>query len=148
MRWLAAILLGSACVVPTDLGSTCTLMRPGDGGLVPISEGEVQARLRVHPFDVITFGAVECEDLVCVREADFPAGVAPEAPAKGHCSRACSSDAMCESPASAMTCRALLLDEATLHALCTEDAGVSCARVGGAREPFFCGAAPVTAAAR
>lgn len=147
MRWLAVALLGCACVVPSDLGSTCTLMRPVDGGLEPISEGELQARLRGHPVDVLTFGAVECEELVCVREADFPAGAELTAPARGHCSRPCSSDAMCASSSTAMICRALLLDEATLHTVCTEDAGVFCAPVGGAREPLFCGAAPLNATA-
>lgn len=152
MRALVVLVLGlaSSCRVPSDLGAPCTLMRPSDAGLVAVTEGEIQRRLATHAFDVLTFGAVECEELVCVREAESPAGASPDSPARGHCSRECRPGVACRTgneaidavPERALGCRALLLDEATLNALSRVDAGIVPIAAAGAREPYFCAAGP------
>lgn len=143
-----ALLLALACKPATDLNKPCNLVKKGDGGIAFITEGDVQNRLKNHPLDFITFGSVDCEDLTCVRDPSFPAGADLTAPAKGYCSTVCIEGSTCRSfddsydkdPATALTCRALLLDAATLGAICNkEDGGASdCAAVGNASQPFFC----------
>jgi hypothetical protein len=97
--------------------------------------------------DYISFGATECEDLVCVRDANVPLSGVPNAAAMGYCSRACvpNSSAGCPAadpnddrdPSKRLTCRALLLDELTLAAICTNDPA-TCQRIGDTRSPYFC----------
>ncbi len=135
-----------ACRVATDLGRDCNLVKKNpDGGStsVPILESELPGGAK----DFISFGATECEDLVCVRDANFPTTGVPGASATGYCSRACVPNASNGCPAAnsaddkdpnkKLTCRALLLDEQTLGAICTNDPA-TCQRIGDTRSPYFC----------
>ena len=71
---VGAALLSGGCKVTSDIGKPCVLVRKAtqaekdaDGcRYQEILEGELQAGQ-----DFISFGSVECEDLVCVRDADF-----------------------------------------------------------------------------
>jgi hypothetical protein len=136
----------ASCSVHTDLGTPCVLVKrdPTDtdesDGIrsIPIKESEVQLGK-----DFISFGAVECENYVCVRDANTPKGSTPNADAMGICSRACAfgSSTACPSvdPTNLpLTCRALLLDEATVGTICANDP-TRCERFfGNSRSPYFC----------
>ena len=148
---VATLLLGvplffNACRVATDLGLPCQLVKKNpDGGTtsVPILESDLPGGNK----DFISFGATECEDLVCVRDANVPRTGVPGAAALGYCSRACVPNASGGCPAAnksddsnpdkRLTCRALLLDEATLGAICTNDPS-TCQKIGDTRSPYFC----------
>ncbi len=143
---LAALALAAACHVTTDLGRSCQLVKKnpdGGAGSVPIVEGDLPSANK----DFISFGATECEDLVCVRDAYLPRSGVATAPASGYCSRACvlNSTTACpaanseddKNPARKLSCRALLLDEQTLGAICSNDPG-TCQQIGDARSPYFC----------
>jgi hypothetical protein len=134
------------CRVATDLGRTCQLVKrnpDGGQGSVAILESELPAGTK----DFISFGATECEDLVCVRSADIAKTGVPGAAATGYCSRACVPNASTGCPAAnsdddkdptrRLICRALLLDDLTLAQICTNDPG-TCQQIGGARSPYFC----------
>jgi hypothetical protein len=147
-----AICVGTACTVTTDLGVPCTLVKkdPADTTgkqSLPMLESEVTAGK-----DFISFGAVECEDLVCVRDSSYapPAGTtpAPTDQAKGYCSRPClqTSTTGCpakdsaddSNPLKRLSCRPLILDEATLNFICQSDA-VTCKKYfGDTKSPYFC----------
>ena len=150
---IACVGLLTGCRVDTDLGVECNLVRkdpadtnPDDGyNFLPILEGEV-----TEGKDFISFGAVECEDYVCVRDKDFPKGSSPNVQAKGYCSRRCAptSPQPCPGaeanlpPGKSMTCRALILDEQTLGTICHDDP-TTCTRVfGDTRSPYLCALNP------
>ena len=135
-----------ACRVATDLGLPCQLVKKNpDGGTtsVPILESDLPGGNK----DFISFGATECEDLVCVRDANVPKTGVAGAAATGYCSRACVPNVSGACPAAnksddsnpdtRLTCRALLLDEATLGAICTNDPS-TCQKLGDTRSPYFC----------
>ncbi|NTX04196.1 adventurous gliding motility lipoprotein CglD [Myxococcus sp. CA051A] len=151
-----ALLLGG-CKVSSEIGKPCTLVRkalPEENSptkTMPVLESEVADRQ-----DFISFGSVECEDLICVRDQDYPrartedGAVNPTAPAMGYCSKPCidgaSSDA-CEVKDTSdvnpdlpgrMTCRSLLLDEDTLDALRSADEDFYRRTFGENNSPFFC----------
>lgn len=98
-----------------------------DGGRLYVTNGDLQARAMN---DFISFGSTDCEDLICVRDAEYspPDGGAlnPNETAKGYCSKSCilgdscpsSSAELDSNPRTRMTCRPLLLDVETLRALC------------------------------
>lgn len=143
---LAALALPSACRVNTDLGRSCQLVKKNpDGG--PTSVPIVEADLPGANKDFISFGATECEELVCVRDAYVPRTGVATALATGYCSRSCvaNSTIACPAanpaddtdPARKLSCRALLLDEQTLGAICTNDPG-TCQQIGDTRSPYFC----------
>ena len=92
------------CSVGSGLNKKCNLPRKVDGGVVFLTEGEVQEKT-ASAKDFIAFGSLDCEDLVCVRDSSFPKGSDLAAPALGYCSRPCvenstcpSDDTPCESP--------------------------------------------------
>lgn len=99
--WVAAsaaalLVMISACPVIDDLGADCTLVRadptdtdPSDGTRsIPIKESEISGTPNM---DIISFGATECENLVCVRAAGTAFSPNPAVTdATGFCSRACS----------------------------------------------------------
>lgn len=141
--------LFTGCEVKTDLGVPCLLVRkdpadtnPNDGyNYLPILESEV-----TEGKDFISFGSVECEDYVCVRDKDFPKGTNPNVAAQGYCSRRCAptSPQPCPgaqaniAPGRTMSCRALILDEQTLGTICRDDPE-TCTRVfGDTRSPYLC----------
>ena len=133
--FLLAVLLVS-CTSPTDLNSRCTLVKrnPDGGAPVPVREGEVR-ELQAQNKDFIALGSIDCEDLVCVRDAFFATDAAPETPASGYCSRQCVPGAQCPSADQGLTalhCRALLLSAETLGDL-AGDGGFP-----GVHDPYFC----------
>ncbi|MFP2910544.1 adventurous gliding motility lipoprotein CglC [Pyxidicoccus sp. 3LFB2] len=160
----AAMLLGG-CEVSSQIGKPCTLVRKSTPEELeqfktktrPILEKEIAPRQ-----DFISFGAVECEDLICVRDADFPRAtnedgtVNGNADAMGYCSKECvegsnscevkdTSDVQ-EGLPERMACRALLLDQDTLEALRSADEAFYRRTFGENNSPFFCSGTPVTAA--
>lgn len=153
----AAAVLLSACPSATDLGRECVLIKrdpadtnPDDGiNSIVIRESEVTTGK-----DFISFGATECDDLVCVRDARMPLSGDPTAAAKGVCSRPCipSNAASCdtgdrsidEDDAARFNCRPLLLDEETLAAIREADPAKYQRYFGTTQSPDFCVGPTVT----
>lgn len=149
---VALSLAGLACKPATDLNRPCALIRKDPANpkqSLPITLGELKANK-----DFISFGVVECEDLVCVRDADFKQGLndagvtSPSDPAFGYCSRPCQpsnasacpsyDSALDERAATKLSCRALLLDAETLAAICAADPKKCEDFLGGTKDPNFC----------
>jgi hypothetical protein len=130
------------------LGVPCNLVRrnPDGGASLLIREGEIPDGGRT--VDFISFGATECEDLVCVRDGNVPFTGQPQAPAVGYCSRACvpGSSIGCpakdsaddNNPAKKLTCRSLILDETTLALLRSTDPAKFHQYFGETTSPYFC----------
>ncbi len=144
---LAALTFGG-CAVSTDLGKECVLVRkdpndPSGKKSIAIKESEIKPNK-----DFISFGAVECEDLVCVRDLAYTRSAAPTDDALGYCSRPCSqaSTTGCpaadsaddKDPARKLSCRPLILDAETLNAICQADANTCTRYFGDTKSPFFC----------
>jgi hypothetical protein len=115
MRWLPLLLCACASA-PADLGEPCTLVREGpDGGAVPILQSDPVIADQAGA-DVLSFGVSGCQSHICVRDSHFvEQGAGPDA--HGYCS------ASCGPCGDGLTCRALLLDSATLMALKTQFEG-------------------------
>lgn len=152
---LATIAVGvvvGGCTAATDNNRPCTLVKKGPNGTaVAITEGELTAKAGFSK-DFITFGTVECEDLVCARDSNFkPTNTDPTLPAQGYCSRPCAQNSKCPSfdpkmdtvPSTALNCRPLLLDETTLKEVC-KDPG-ACQSVNNVQSPYFCARGSVAA---
>ncbi|MBX7099546.1 MAG: adventurous gliding motility lipoprotein CglC [Myxococcaceae bacterium] len=146
---LALLLVTTGCPAKTDLGRECTLVKKlPDGGVTPILEGDIKEGANK---DFISLGSVECEDFVCVRDADFPrpgldGGMFdPNAVAHGYCSRPCIKGNNCpaensadnDDPKKRLTCRSLLLDSDTLQAICAKTPE-KCTAFGNTTSPDFC----------
>jgi hypothetical protein len=152
---LTLCLATAGCKAQTDLNTECTLVKkdPSDTTgkrSLPITAGEIRG---AAGRDVISFGATDCEDLVCVREANAPLPTADAEPVKGRCSRPCAGpEASCPSqdealdldPATAMNCRSLLLDEQVLATLRQSDPAGFRQYFGDNASPYFCAREPVT----
>lgn len=146
MALLALLTMLEACRSPTDLGNPCIMVKKNpDGGTtaVAIKEGELPDGGK----DFISFGAAGCENLVCVRDSAFPRNPDPNADALGYCSSPCAANSgTCPSansaddnnPARRLNCRALLLDELTLAAICSSDPAKCFQYFGGTTSPYFC----------
>ncbi|HLL04702.1 MAG TPA: adventurous gliding motility lipoprotein CglC [Myxococcaceae bacterium] len=157
---LSAALLATGCTVTTDLGKPCVLKKTQEvrdtNGIVTGTEvvSILQSELGTGQ-DYIAFGITECDDLICVRDADEPFLEEPADPnqprrtAVGYCSRACieGSDASaCEVTDSSvpadlsgrMACRSLLLDTQTLERLRADDPAAYRRTFGETLSPFFC----------
>lgn len=151
----------SGCKAKTDLGTQCTLVRkdpsdtdPSDGTRsIPIKEKDLPPVSADSPRDYVSFGATECEDLVCVRNSGTPAGD-PEADATGFCSRSClqTNPASCETgdeqldtSANAYVCRSLILDETTLAAIKQNNPTMYEQYFGTTQSPYFCARKAATA---
>ena len=160
LRWLPSISILSlvllalgGCQDSTDLGKTpCNLVKKGaDGGPEDVLVGELSAGK-----DFLSFGAVACEDLVCVLDKQGVAAVLAQAtsnpavlsnPALGYCSRACAQgsastctpqfDDQQNDPALVMSCQQLVLDQDTIAEIC-KDLAKCQAYFGNNRSPFFC----------
>jgi hypothetical protein len=137
----AALTVFSACKPKTDLNNKCSLVKRNlDGGQpLPIAEADLKSK-KANNKDFLSFGTVECEDLLCVRDADFQSDAGPTEAAFGYCSKACQVGAVCPSfdetldkGSSALSCRALLLDAETLARL-KETGGLP----GNITDPYFC----------
>ncbi len=152
---MSATLLLGGCAVSSEIGKECLLVRKAnpdveeEKGLrfVVVKEKEVAPNQ-----DFISFGSIECEDLVCVRDADFPRDPDQEAVAKGYCSKACvegstscevkDTNGVVEGLKDRMTCRALLLDQETLEALRAADPTFYRQTFGDNNSPYFCAGTP------
>ncbi|HZI08822.1 MAG TPA: adventurous gliding motility lipoprotein CglC [Myxococcus sp.] len=158
---MSATLLLGGCAVSSEIGKPCTLVRKATADeeqqfgrkFMPILEHEVAPRQ-----DFISFGSIECEDLVCVRDEDFPralnddGSVNGNAEARGYCSKACVEDSSaCEVTDTSgvqedlpgrMACRALLLDQDTLEALRASDEDFYRRTFGENNSPYFCAGTP------
>lgn len=137
------------CTPASDIGNPCILVRkdptdtdPADGTRsIPIKEKEIQAGK-----DFVSFGATECEDLVCVRGAATEPNPNPEADATGVCSKPClqTSETSCATgnaeldKSSPFVCRSLLLDETTLAAIKQADPQKYAQYFGDTQSPYFC----------
>lgn len=160
---LAALALAvclAGCRVQTDLGVPCNLVKkdpadtdPSDGySAVDVTESEVEPDR-----DYISFGQPFCEDFICVRDASFvpSANAKPTDPAIGYCSKACEQqagdapsvneqcppadpDAVKANAALQLNCRPLLLDPATITAICRDNAQVCEQYFGENRFSTFC----------
>lgn len=138
----------TGCKVTGDIGAPCRLVKAvplpdGGTGTADMLESEIP-----QDRDVISFGSTACEDFVCIRHSGTAPSGEPNAVAWGKCSqRGCSptDPQACEgiSPQAdlsdgAFTCRALLLDEETLAAICTTDPAMCDQLFGGQTSPYFC----------
>jgi len=142
----ALLALAGACRSLTDLGTPCVLVKKNpDGGTVPVALKERD--LPDGGKDFISFGAAACENLVCVRDSSFPKNPDPNADAVGYCSSACAANSgSCpaansaddSNPSKRLTCLALLLDEQTLAAICSNDPAKCYQYFGGTTSPYFC----------
>ncbi|HZH03112.1 MAG TPA: adventurous gliding motility lipoprotein CglC [Myxococcaceae bacterium] len=153
---LPALMLGLAtpvligCTNAGDNGKPCQLVKrdpedtdPSDGiRRVRIREEEIEAGT-----DFISFAAVDCEDLVCVRESTAPLTGNPLAEVQGKCSRPCVEGTECPSAQDGVTlsCKALLLDEQTLADIEKADKVRFENAFGSTKSPFFCVADPAPA---
>ncbi len=144
------VLGGSGCTNTTELGNDCTMVRrdPTDtddsDGIrsVPMKESEIGAFK-----DFISFGATDCEDLICVRDRSDPKGADPTANAQGFCTRTCipgradtcltGNEDIDEGP-DPFECRQLLLDDDTLATLRTEQPDLYRRFFGTAETTYFC----------
>jgi hypothetical protein len=150
-----SLVAASGCKAQTDLNSECILVKkdpsdPTGKKSVAITAGELRANANR---DVISFGATQCEDLVCVREAGAPLPAADAEPVSGRCSRSCAGagdEATCKSfdesldknPDTALVCRPLLLDASLLASLRQADEAAYRRYFGDNSSPYFCAREP------
>lgn len=131
----AAAILASACTESGDIGYPCVLVKSdGDGGTVQIYEGELAPNR-----DILSIGAIECEDFYCVRHRGTEPTQATDEngnpidpntiPARGVCTRPCvvTNERSCDAvhPTADLTdgpfsCRPLVLDPETLADVCDD----------------------------
>jgi hypothetical protein len=144
----------AACTSTTDLGEPCILVKKNPDTSSSVQSVPITAKEITPGKDFISFGAVECEDLVCVLDAEHtsqidPDGGNPDAPVTGYCSRSCvpGSSTACapqkdtandSNPDTSMSCRALLLDPATLGRICQADPAKCQQYFGNNSSPYFC----------
>jgi hypothetical protein len=154
---VSALLLCGGCKVTSDIGKPCLLVKRGANGSdsAPVTQSDLAAGQ-----DFISFGALDCEDLVCVKDANMETQVAENGQVIGYCSKACVEDtddsalttdacAVTSEEAQAqvkerMTCRALLLDQQALDTLRANDRATYRAYFGDNTSPYFCAAAKPT----
>ncbi|MCA3014882.1 MAG: adventurous gliding motility lipoprotein CglD [Myxococcaceae bacterium] len=142
----------SACPPTSDRGRPCGMRKRSDGGVTDITEREVRARAGTGAAatrDFLAFGSLDCDSLLCVRDATYTSDAGDDAPALGYCSNPCDLGAACpsfdqkldERGDTRLNCRPLLLDEQTLEAINQDPTARDIINV---RSPFFCarGSAP------
>jgi hypothetical protein len=144
---VGAALLCGGCEVTSDTGKPCVLVKKAASGegAVPVSPNDI-----VRGQDFISFGAVECEDLVCVRTGGTPIETTGEGSAVqvlGYCSKACNANSTdcasthpdtTEATRSSMSCRAILLDQLALTTLKREDPATYESIFGKNESPNYC----------
>ncbi|HVP62758.1 MAG TPA: adventurous gliding motility lipoprotein CglC [Myxococcaceae bacterium] len=151
---VAAVALSMmACKADTDLGKPgCHLLKAlPDGGATNVIVAELSAGK-----DFLSFGSVECEDLICVLDQDGVGNLLAQAtanpavladPATGYCSHACAQgntsgctpqyQELQNDPTLVMSCRALVLDNDTIAEICKDP--VKCQEYfNNSRSAFFC----------
>jgi hypothetical protein len=144
-----AALIVIACT-SSDLNTPCTLVKANPDGGKPLNILKTDDVIKNGAAkDFISFGSPECEDQVCVRDSAFREDAGDtSAEAHGYCSTSCAegSSGSCQSfsgaldndPATRLSCRALLLDSATLLALKMQDPVTYDETFGATTSPFFC----------
>jgi hypothetical protein len=150
---LSAVLLCGGCKVNSDIGKRCLLVKKSTD---PNKESDfVVERDLVAGQDFISFGSLDCEDLVCVKDADMPIEKAEDTDyVLGYCSKACVPDELVDpcavtdpdalaSVKDRMSCRALLLDQQALDDLRQSDPATYRATFGDNNSPYFCAGNPV-----
>jgi hypothetical protein len=158
-EWLVACVLAvsaTGCLGcnQTDLGRPCVLKKknPDGGRPIEMTSEDVTAQGQ----DIISLGAQECDDFICVRDLGEPvpdagasdAGTEPDAGTRfltGYCTHACSGSGPgpCgpgdnPNPNRPYQCRPLLLDDNTLRALCFSNPGLCDDLFGPERSSNFC----------
>ena len=148
---VSAVLLCGGCKVNSDIGKRCLLVKKSKD---PAKESDpVLATDLSSGQDFISFGSLDCEDLVCVKDADMPLETADNGQVFGYCSTACVPDELVdpcpvtdpeavESVKSRMSCRALLLDQQALDDLRQNDPATYRATFGDNNSPYFCAGNP------
>lgn len=137
----------SACPPKGDLNRPCQMPRRTDAGIVFLTEKEVRARTGTASNatrDFLAFGSLDCDGLLCVRDATYVTDAGDNDIATGYCSDPCNVGAACpsydqqldERGDTKLTCRALLLDEQTLEAINQDPAARSI--LNNVKSPFFC----------
>lgn len=145
--FLGCILGLAACPPGTDRNRPCQMPRRTDAGIVFLTEREVRARTGTASNatrDFLAFGSLDCDDLLCVRDATYVTDAGDNDPATGYCSNPCDLGAPCpsydqkldERGDTKLSCRALLLDEQTLEAINQDPAARSI--LNNVKSPFFC----------
>lgn len=156
---VSAVLLCGGCKVNSDIGTKCLLVKKKVGGTGTESEPVLRTDLNENQ-DFISFGSLECEDLICVKDASMPIETAENGQVQGYCSKACvppddttpqlqdpcavTDPNAIESVKSRMACRALLLDQKALDDLRENDPDTYRATFGPNNSPYFCAGTPVT----
>lgn len=135
------------CPPTSDLGKPCQMPRRTDAGVTFLTEKEVRARTGTASNatrDFLAFGSLDCDDLLCVRDATFTTDAGDDAVAYGYCSKPCDVGAACPSYDSKLddrgdtrlNCRPLLLDEQTLEAI-NQDPNAR-KLINNVKSPLFC----------
>jgi hypothetical protein len=143
---LSLTLVLSACP-QTDRGRPCKMPRKTDAGTVFITEAQVRARTGTGSNatrDFLAFGSLDCDSLLCIRDATFVSDAGDNEDAQGYCSNACDLGAACPSydprlddiAATRLNCRPLLLDAQTL-AVINQDPAAK-ALINNVQSEFFC----------
>jgi hypothetical protein len=136
----------SACPPSTDRGRPCQMPRRTDAGTTFLTEKDVRARTGTASNatrDFLAFGSLDCDDLLCVRDATYVTDAGDDAVAFGYCSNPCDIGAACPSfdpeldkrGDTKLNCRALLLDEQTLEAINQDP---SARKIINVKSPYFC----------
>jgi hypothetical protein len=147
---VAVMAVSASCSVASQIGKPCTLVKGApDGGTTPVLPGDIT---QPGTTDIITFGASDCEDQVCVLDEEaVPAALAAAGttgPITGYCTTSCApGTSTCSqqynnlqnTAGDKMSCRALVLDSAALAALCGDGGSPAlCAQLGGGSTPYYC----------
>jgi hypothetical protein len=107
---LAALLL-AACQ-SADVGQECRMtLENADGTPIDVLVGD--ATCSSNRADFFRSGAIECDNLICLRSATGACaggGTADPLQVRSYCSKACVSDADCFSDETGLVCRPVLLD--------------------------------------
>lgn len=134
-----AIASGCTCT-NSDLGEPCRLQKAGpDGGFLFMTGADITADGQ----DIISLGAQGCDDFICVHDLGQPKP-GPAEILEGYCTHACtgSGEGSCpgrnQEQGRPYQCRALLLDDLTLRALCVADPGLCDLYFGPERSSNFC----------
>jgi hypothetical protein len=100
-----------------DVGQDCdmTLAAPGGGALDVMTGGQLCSSERA---DYFRTGAIECDNLVCVRSATGTCKAdSALASVRHYCSKACVSDRDCFTGQTGLVCRQIVLDPVFLATL-------------------------------
>ena len=142
----AALFCVSSCSPGDGLGDPCLLVKkdpsdPTGNRSITIKEYEIKDLANT---DIISFGAPECENLVCIRAANTPVSSSPTTTdASGFCSRACSENnlAGCNTGNAGIdsgdpyACRSMALDAEALALIQQQHPELI---PPGVDSPFFC----------